>query len=122
MTGESLPRTRLLLGGTALAGAGRGRLLAAGVDAGLQGIHEIDDARRARLLADGLDGNSRLLALQELDQRLLVVILERLGLEVTGLGIHDMSGELHHLRRQLQLRYVSEVVGLVANLVRIAQR
>jgi hypothetical protein len=31
------------------------------------------------------------------------VVLERLGIEVAGLGVHDMGGELHHLRRQLEV-------------------
>ena len=60
----------------------------------------------------GLDRLAGLLVLEQLDQRLLVVILEGLGIEVAGLGIHDVGRELHHLRRQLQIRDILEIIGL----------
>ncbi len=59
---------------------------------------------------------------QQLDQLRLVVILEFLRIEMGGLGLDNMGSQLAHLGRQLDVRDVLEIGGLVANLVGIAQR
>src|SRR4051812_47267782 len=67
----------------------------AGLHAAAQRIHQVDDVLRGRGALRTLpQGLVRLFLLDDLDQRLLVVIDERLGLELALLGLHDVLSEL----------------------------
>src|SRR3954469_2636546 len=100
---------------------GLGRRLAVTLHAAAQGIHEIDHLRRLALLGV-LDLGSGLLALQQFLQRVLILIAELGRIEVAGLGLDDVGGELEHVFRNLLVLDVVEEVGLLAHLVGVAQR
>ena len=68
------------------------------VDASAQCIHEVDDFRR-RPLPRYLNFLTGLLLLQQLLQRIFVVVLKFFGLEVAGLGFDDVRRQLQHVLR-----------------------
>src|SRR5947207_10370686 len=73
----------------------RRRRAALGLDAAAQCVHETDHvARRRRLLLLLRQREAGLLLAHQLDQRVLVVVLERRRLEVALLGVEDMLREL----------------------------
>src|SRR6478609_7697741 len=100
---------------------GLGRRLALALHAAAQRIHEIDHLRWLAFLGV-LDLRSGLLALQQFLQRVLVLIAELGRIEVAGLGLDDVGGELEHVFRDLLVLDVVEEVGLLAHLVGVAQR
>ena len=69
---------------------------ALGLDAPTQRIQEVDDLRRLAI-ARRLDLLAGLLLLQHILERLFVMVLEPLGLEVRLLGLHDMLREIEHV-------------------------
>ena len=91
------------------------------VDASAQCIHEVDDFRR-RPLPRYLDFLTGLLLLQQLLQRIFVVVLKFFGLEVAGLGFDDVRRQLQHVLRNFLILDIVEILVLFADLVRISQR
>ena len=87
-----------------------------------QGFHQIDDVRAAFFLCRRLDGLAGGLALDELAQRELVLVLELRGVEAAGLPIEDVAGKLDHLLGDARARDALEDLLLVADLVVVAQR
>src|SRR6478735_2785793 len=101
----------------------RRRLLpAASLQALLQRIHQADDVARLLLRLWQFDCLAAGLALHQGLQRVLVVVLELAGIEMGGLGLEDMAGELHHVLGDLRTLDVVEELVLVAQFVGEAQR
>ena len=96
-------------------------LLFLGIDAGTQGIHEIDHLR-CRTFLRRFDLFASLLLFEQIDQRVLVAVLELRRIEVAGFGLDDVSGEIEHLFRGLEIGNVLEIGLFVANFIGIAQR
>ena len=63
-----------------------------------------------------------MLALQHLDDGVLVAVLEFAGVEMPGLGLQYVLGKFDHFARQLDRRDVLEILGGVADLVGVVQR
>ena len=80
--------------------AGCRRLLFLGVHAGLKGIHQIDHVWRRPLLG-GLDLFAGFFLLEQVSESVFVSILELLRIEVTRLGIDDVTGKIEHFFGQL---------------------
>src|SRR3979490_1374548 len=80
----------------------RRRGLAALFQAGAQGVHDVDDiAAGARgELFDRLPG---LLFLQQILRRGFVMVLEFRGIEMSGLLLDDMPGEIEHVLGDLDV-------------------
>src|SRR5262245_55428389 len=94
-----------------------------GLHAAPQRIHEIDDVARRGDMLFGLRWlEAGLLLAQQLHQCRLVVVLERRRVEVTGLRIQDVLGELQHFARYFDVLDVAEVFLRLAHLVAVAQR
>src|SRR3954454_17599730 len=101
----------------------RRRLLpAASLQALLQRIHQANDVARPLFGLRQLDLFAAGLALHQGLQRVLVVVLELAGIEMGGLGLEDMAGELNHVLGDLRALDVVEELVLVAQFVREAQR
>src|SRR5262245_64385726 len=86
-----------------------------------QRIHEVDDLGRSAL-ARRLDLLAGLLFLQQVLERFLVMVLEFLRLEMAGLGLDDVRGQLEHVLWDLLVRNVGKIVLLVAQFVGELQR
>ena len=110
MSVRGLPRFSRGLGGR--------RLLA---DAAAQGFHQVYDvaASRALLRRDRFAGA---LLVEEIDQRLFVVILELLWFEVCALLVDDMLGAIEHVLRQFHVLDIIEILGFGSHLVGVAQK
>jgi hypothetical protein len=61
-----------------------------------------------------LDLLTCLLLLQQFLQRILVLVFELLRMKVASLGLNDVLSQLQHVLRNLFVRDVVEVVGLLA--------
>ena len=55
-------------------------------------------------------------------ERILILILELLRIEMPRLGLDDMPGKLEHVFRHLLIGNIVEIVLLVADLVWVTQR
>src|SRR6195256_4820993 len=89
--------------------------------ASLQRLHQIDYLSRRPLLRL-FDLFATLFLLDQLFERVLVVILEFLRLEMAGLGFHDMDCQIEHVLWDFLIRDFVEIMCCVANLIRIAER
>jgi hypothetical protein len=94
---------------------------ALGFDALAQRIHQVDHIRSSGF-SWALDLLPFLLFAQKLFERILVLVLEFLGIKIASLCAHYMQGEIEHIFRHLLVFDVIEVIRLIANLVRVAQR
>src|SRR3978361_2247322 len=65
-----------------------------------QRLHQVDDVRLLWLLRP-LDRLARLLLLDQGLERVLVLVVELLGVEVPGLGFDDVAGQVEHVLRNL---------------------
>ena len=83
-------------------------------------IRLIDVRRRALLRR--LDLFALLLLAQQVLEGVFVFILELLRLEMSGLGLDDMDGEIDHVLRDFLVLDGVEIVLFLAHLVRVAQR
>ena len=81
-----------------------------------QRFHQVDRFGGLRRLRLG-DGLAFGLGLDQRGERVVVAVLEALGLELAALGVDDVAGEIEHLLVELQLRDVVEDLGRVADLV-----
>src|SRR5262249_42809535 len=86
-----------------------------------QRIHQIDDFCW-RTLFRRFDLLSGLLFLQQLLERIFVLIFELLRLEVARFGLDDVRGQLQHVVWNFLVGDIVEMFILFANLIRIAQR
>ena len=93
------------------------RLLFVCIDAGTQGVHEIDYLRRWTLFG-WFDLFSGFFLVEQIDQRVLIAVVELGRIEVAGFCLDYMSGEIEHLFRSLELGNVLEIRQLVANFLR----
>jgi hypothetical protein len=98
-----------------------GRRPGATFDAAPQGVHEIDDFGLLGLLRRR-DAFDVLLLFQQILQRVLVVVLELVGMEVAGLRFDNVTGEIEHVLGHFFVRDVVEIVLRLSHFVRVAQR
>ena len=87
-----------------------------------QRLHEVDDVAAIRALFRRLDGLAGCLALDQLSQRELVLVLELRGVEAARLFVEDMACELNHLLRDARTWYAFEDLAFIAHFLVIAQR
>ena len=59
---------------------------------------------------------------QQVFERVLVLVLELLRLEVAGLGFHDMHRQIDHILRDFFVLDGVEIIFFLAHLVRVTQR
>src|SRR5215467_3111353 len=95
------------------------RLLAFGAAA--ERIHQVDDLARLGLARDS-DGLALLFLAQQILQRILIVVLEFLRIEMAGFRFDDVRGKLKHVLRHAHARDGVEIVLLVADFVGVAKR
>src|SRR3954471_16798878 len=117
-----LLRGPLPSGCTACTGLGRRLPRAPSLQALLQRVHQADHVARALLTLRQLDRLAAGLPLDQRLQRVLILILEFAGVEMRGLALEDVTGELDHVLRDLRALDVVEELVLVTQLVGIAQR
>ena len=81
-----------------------------------EGIHQVHDVRWCSRYSFFRQRRSRLLLLEDLDHRLLVVIDKRCRLKISRLAVENMLGELEHVgSRRLAAYYMyRERPGAVA--------
>src|SRR5262245_23323441 len=115
-----------------LPGAPRGGLAAAPLTPGLaalgaldalaQRVHQVDDVARFRPFLRHLDRLALRFAAHQRLQGVLVLVLELRRVEVCGLGVEDVLGELDGLARQPLRLDAGEIRLGLAQLIGIAQR
>src|SRR5438132_10878921 len=76
-----------------------------------QRLHQVDNLGWFAF-AWRLDLLAVLFFLQQLFQRILVLVLEFLGIEISFLGVNDMRRQLKHVGRHLLVFNVVEIVPL----------
>src|ERR1700734_3292439 len=86
-----------------------------------QRVHQIDDVASRGLLRT-LDLLAGGLLLDDFLERLFILILELLRLEVTSLRFDDVESEVQHVLWDLLVLDVVEIIRLLAHFVRVAQR
>ena len=86
-----------------------------------QRFHQVDDLR-LRMLLGSFDLFATLLLLDQLLERVLVVISESFRLEMPCLGLDDMDCQIEHIPGNLLVGNFIEVIRFLAYLVGIAQR
>ena len=86
-----------------------------------KGIHEVHDVCRLGPLG-ALDGLAFLLLLEQLLQRILVLVFKLARFKVPRLRFHDMRGELEHILGNFLVGNVAEILFLLSYLVRISER
>ena len=91
------------------------------LDAAAKRIHEIDNVRGFGPLRL-INRFAFLLLFQQLFERIFVLVLKLTRIKVSRLGIHDVRGQLEHVLGNLLIGNIVEIVCLVANLVKVAQR
>src|SRR5262245_10528715 len=91
------------------------------VHASPQRIHQIDDFCW-RTLFRRFDLLTSLLLLQQLFERIFVLIFELVRLEVARFGFHDVRGQLQHVLWNFFVRDILEIFVLFTHLIRISQR
>src|SRR5580704_14784495 len=79
----------------------------------LERIHQADHVVRLFLVRGSLDRLAGGLALEQRLQRVFVLVPEFRGIEMRGLGIQDMAGELDNVFRDLRVLDVVEIVVFV---------
>src|SRR3979411_1685924 len=84
-------------------------------------VHQVDH-RCPRALLRLLDLFATLFLLDQLFERVLVVILEFLRLEMSGLGLDDTDRQIEHVLGALCIRDFIEIICCLADLIRIAER
>jgi hypothetical protein len=65
------------------------------------------------VLLGHLDLLALLFSAQQLPHRILILIFELARLEISGLGVHDVRGQIEHVLRYLLVRNIPEIVPLV---------
>ena len=93
---------------------------AAGFEALAQRVHKVDDVGWRALLRT-LDLLALLLAPEQIFERVLVLVLELLRLEVASFGLDDMNREINHVLGNLFVLDCVEIILFIAHLIRIAQ-
>src|ERR1700753_2404458 len=88
------------------------RCRGASTDALAKGVHQIDHVLSAGSLLRG-DGLTGPLLVDEIDQRGFVMVLELVVVEVTGLLLDDVTGEVEHVLGDLDVLDVIEIFGWV---------
>jgi hypothetical protein len=86
-----------------------------------QRFHQVDDLR-LRMLLGSFDLFATLLLLDQLLERVLVVIGESFRLEMPCLGLDDMGRQIEHIPGNILVGNFIEVIRFLAYLVGIAQR
>src|SRR6266481_2816912 len=89
--------------------------------AAAQRVHEVDDLGRLALFGR-FDLLARALLLQQLLQRIFIVIFEFFRIEMPGLGRDDVGRDLQHVLGNFFVPDIVEVLVLLSNLIRESQR
>ena len=84
----------------------------------LQRVHQVDDVARPLLWLGKIDLLAGCLAPHQGLERILILVLEFGWIEMGGLAVQDMAGELDHVFRDLRALDVLEIVFLVARVRR----
>src|ERR1700730_10537510 len=85
-----------------------------------KGIHQVHNVCRLRPLGS-FDWLAFLLLLEQLLERILVLVFELARFKVSSFRFHDMRGELEHILGDLLIGNVVEIVGFVPYLIGISQ-
>ena len=84
-------------------------------------LHKVHDVCRLGPLG-ALDGLAFLLLLEQLLQRILVLVFKLARFKVPRLRFHDMRGEFEHILGNFLVGNVAEILFLLSYLVRISER
>src|ERR1700730_1149848 len=85
-----------------------------------KGIHQVHNVCRLRPLGS-FDWLAFLLLLEQLLERILVLVFELARFKVPRLRFHDVRGEIEHVLGDFLIGDVIEIVGFVPYLIRISQ-